>query len=74
MSQLGIALFYWGVTLSVFGIFVFRKPNIISWIGKLPGDVSLANQQINLPFSSFMILSLLFFIAPYLLYLIFPII
>ncbi|MGZ5006556.1 MAG: DUF2905 domain-containing protein [Methylobacter sp.] len=50
-----------GVILIVFGLVVSYAPWLISWFGKLPGDIRIQNEQrfVFIPITSMVIVSII---------------
>jgi hypothetical protein len=59
--ELGKLLTVIGILLIVFGLVVSYAPWLISWFGKLPGDIRIQNEQrfVFIPITSMVIVSII---------------
>ena len=48
--EFGRILFYGGVFLVLMGALLMRFPNLLSWFGKLPGDIRYQGGKLTLSF------------------------
>ena len=58
---MGRWLIFTGISLVVIGVILHLFPGVVSWFGRLPGDIRIGNGRVRvwLPLASMLILSLL---------------
>ena len=68
MEQWGKIIITVGALLVVYGIFLWKGYNPLSWLGNLPGDIKIQNENTTLyiPITTMIILSIVFTLLLYL--------
>ncbi len=60
-TNMGRLLILIGIGLVVIGIIIKYAPGLVSWFGKLPGDIRIVNEnrRVFIPITSMVVISLL---------------
>lgn len=61
METIGKSLIFFGILLILLGLILSGMPQLLSWFGKLPGDIHIKDDQkvIFIPITSMLLLSLI---------------